>query len=46
MQCNNENHANEREEMLLERNSEVWLQVQDPLMVQELGIQAKNEASR
>jgi hypothetical protein len=32
--------------MLPERNDEVWLQVPDPLMVPELGIQAKNEASR
>jgi hypothetical protein len=31
--------------MLLERNGEVWLQVQDPLKVQEPGTQAKNEAS-
>ena len=32
--------------MLPERNSEVLLQVQDPLKVQELGTQVKNEASR
>jgi hypothetical protein len=31
--------------MLPERNDEVWLQGQDPLKVQEPGIQAKNEAS-
>ncbi len=31
--------------MLPERNNEVWLQRQDPLKVQELGIQAKSEAS-
>ena len=44
-QCNNENHTNEREGMLSERNGEVWLQVQDPLKVQEPGTQAKNEVS-
>ena len=33
------------EEMLPERNGEVWLQGQDPLKVQEPGIQVKNEAS-
>jgi hypothetical protein len=32
--------------MLPERNDEVWLQVQDPLKVQEPGTQVKNEASR
>jgi hypothetical protein len=32
--------------MLPKRNDEVWLQVQDPLKVQELGTQAKNETSR
>jgi hypothetical protein len=32
--------------MLPERNSEVWLQVQDPWKVQEPGTQKKNEASR
>ena len=32
--------------MLPERNGKVWLQVQDPLKVQELRTQAKNEASR
>ncbi len=32
--------------MLPERNGKMWLQVQDPLKVQELGTQAKNETSR
>jgi hypothetical protein len=45
-QCNNGNHANEKEEMLPKRNDEGRLLVQDPRKVQKPGTQTKNEETR